>query len=341
MRKNFIILILVALVPFFMWAGVYVPKNSSSNDQIEFVVKKGEGAEEISNNLAERGIIRGGIFFRSYVYLKEMSGSLKAGKYSLSPSMNIPEIAEKMVEGDVIKKTFTVIEGWNLRNVAQRLEELKIVEKDEVFNYLGVPALDYSENPDLTKPKDFSDKFSFLSSKPENISLEGFLFPDTYEISEGEGLEEIIIKIFSNFDKKTEDIRGDFGEDEFFDILTMASIIEKEVRTKEDKGIVSGILWKRISLGMPLQVDATLSYILDKKSTKISIEETKVDSPYNAYKYRGLPLGPISNPGIESIEAAAFPTESSYLYYLSTPEGETIFSRTLQEHNAAKAKYLK
>jgi len=105
--------------------------------------------------------------------------------------------------------------------------------------------------------------------------------------------------------------------------------------------LVSGILWKRLENNMPLQVDATISYITGKKTTKISKEETQIDSPYNTYKYLGLPLGPICNPGLESIKAALYPEISQYWYYLSTPEGETIFSKTLEEHNVAKAKYLK
>jgi len=105
--------------------------------------------------------------------------------------------------------------------------------------------------------------------------------------------------------------------------------------------VVSGILWKRLKNNIPLQVDATISYITGKKTTEISIEETKIDSLYNTYKYKGLPLGPVCNPGLESIKAAIYPKNSEYWYYLSTPEGETIFSKTLEEHNIAKAKYLK
>jgi len=120
----------------------------------------------------------------------------------------------------------------------------------------------------------------------------------------------------------------------------MASLLEKEVKTKEEKELVSGILWKRIESGIPLQVDATIIYITDKKTNKVSYEETQINSFYNTYKYRGLPKGPISNPGLDSILAALYPKESDYWYYLSTPNGQTIFSHTLEEHNIAKAKYL-
>ena len=121
----------------------------------------------------------------------------------------------------------------------------------------------------------------------------------------------------------------------------MASLIEKEVQSTEDMQLVSGILWKRLKNDMPLQVDATVTYLTGKRSTGVSTEDTKIDSPYNTYLYRGLPLGPISNPGTESIEAALHPKTSSYWYYLSAPDGKTIFSTTYEQHVQAKQKYLK
>jgi len=122
----------------------------------------------------------------------------------------------------------------------------------------------------------------------------------------------------------------------------MASMIEKEVQTPEDKKMVSGILWKRITEGMPLQVDATVNYITGKHDKGVQIKDTVIDSPYNTYKYYGLPKGPISNPGMDSIQAAIYPQKSVYWYYLSaTKTGETIFSKTLEEHNLAISKYLK
>ena len=123
--------------------------------------------------------------------------------------------------------------------------------------------------------------------------------------------------------------------------MTIASLLEKEVQTLQDKKMVAGVLLNRLQVGMPLQVDATINYITKKQTTCISKEDTQIDSPYNTYRYAGLPLGPICNPGIESIKAAIYPDINSHWYYLSTSEGETIFSKTLEEHNIAKAKYLK
>ena len=204
----------------------------------------------------------------------------------------------------VLKTLITIIEGWNLKDIAKYLEKQGIVVRDGLA--------------------------------PE---LEGYLFPDTYEISPEDGIDEIIKIMLDNFDKKA----GLFSPE----VITMASLIEKEVRVLEDKKIVSGIFWKKINRGESLYSCATIAYILGRENW--TFEEMReeiasgkdIDSPYNTYKYQGLPLGPISNPGLESIMAAIYPKDSDYWYYLSTPEGKTIFSKTLEEHNIAKAKYLK
>ncbi len=216
------------------------------------------------------------------------------------------------------------------------------------MEYLEEKGLKKDEFLKLSK-KDFSDSFDFLKDKPKDLSLEGYIFPDTYYINKqnitNSGQLEYLIKIFlENFKKKlTSEMREEINRQEktIFKIIIMASMIEKEVKIPEDKKIVSGILWKRLENNIPLQVDATISYITGKKGINISIDDTKIDSPYNTYKYRGLPLGPISNPGLESIIAAIYPETSAFWYYLSTPDGTTIFSKTLEEHNIAKQKYLK
>lgn len=325
------VLFLILCSGFFVWQEVYVPKTPNSTESKIFSVVKGEGTKEISANLREQGFIKSATAFRLYTMTFGIAGKLQAGNYLLSPSMSMPEIAGKFASGDVVKETITIIEGWNLRDISFYLEEKGIAYGADFF-----VAADPFE--------DKSEDFDFLKSKPEGMSLEGFLFPDTYLIIKGETSQEIINKILKNFGQKlTPELREEIENQDktIFEIITMASLIEKEVRTLEDKKLVSGILWKRLESKMPLQVDATISYITQKKTTRISIEETKIDSPYNTYKYQGLPVGPISNPGLDSIVAALNPEGSQYWYYLSTPEGETIWSRTLEEHNEARAKYLK
>ncbi len=335
--------ILILIIGFFFLI-LFMPKSLTSEEETVFNVEKGEGSREIALNLEKEGLINWAPLFRLYVLMTGVSGELQAGKYLISSSMNISMIAAKFTEGDVMKEKITIIEGWNLREVGFYFENQGMFQAEELWELAGFPAIDYSKVSDLPKPKDFSQNFDFLKEKPKNVGLEGYLFPDTYEIREGATLEEIVEKMLSNFDKKlTSGLKTEIARQgkTIFEIITMASLIEKEVRNKEDKELVSGILWTRLNYGIPLQVDASISYITGIQTIKISKEDTQVDSAFNTYMYRGLPLGPICSPGLESITAAIYPKDSQYLYYLSTPEGETIFSRTLEEHNIAKAKYLK
>lgn len=340
-KYKFFIILFFVIVFLFGLVSFFLPKNSGKGEKIVFSIEKGDGSKEIALSLEKSGIIRWGPIFRVYVLITGKSKKMQAGDYEISQSMNVSQIAGKFFRGDVIKDKITIIEGWNLRNIKVYFEEKGILGEKGFWDLTGMPAMDYSDYE--TKPEDFSSEYNFLKDKPKNLSLEGYLFPDTYEINKGIDRGEVIKIILKNFGQKIvlykDEISG--SKKTIFEIITMASMIEKEVRTKEDKELVSGILWKRLKIGMPLQVDATVSYITGEKGVKISIEDTKMDSPYNTYKYNGLPLGPICNPGLESIKAAIYPKSSDYLYYLSTPEGETIFSRTLEEHNIAKAEYLK
>lgn len=324
-----IILVCFFVGVYFFWQGIYLPKNAKSSEQKIFTVEKGQGVKEISQNLEKEGIIKNRIFFRLYALYSRNFLNLQAGDYQLSSSMNIPQIVEKIVRGDVFKITLTFPEGFSLKDIEQKLREAGIDGELNLANY---------------RVGEFKNEFSFLKNVSEEMSLEGFLFPDTYHFLFGSDTIDIIKLMLNNFDKRfTPELREEIAlqKKSIFEIITIASLIEKEAKAKEDKELVSGILWKRLEIGMPLQADATIVYALGEKKDKISIEDTKIDSPYNTYKYKGLPKGPICNPGLESIKAAIYPKESDYLYYLSTPLGETLFSKTLEEHNIKKEKYLR
>ncbi|HDL74852.1 MAG TPA: endolytic transglycosylase MltG [bacterium] len=310
--------------------SIYIPKDSNSQNEKLFSIYKGQGGKEIAINLEKEDLIKNATLFRFYVLTVRNADNLQAGDYFLSSAMTIAEIAGKISSGDVAKVKVTIPEGFNLDKIDKRFKSKNewIIVPDSFKNELA---------------KDYKDKFEFLNNAPNNATLEGFLFPDTYHFSLRTDINEIALRILNNFNKKlTPDLREEINNQgkTVFQIITMASLIEKEVRTIEDKKLVSGVLWKRLENHIPLQVDATITYITGKESTKVSKKETQIDSPYNTYKYQGLPVGPISNPGIESIKAAIYPENNEYLYYLSTPKGETIFSKTLEEHNTAKAKYL-
>ncbi len=322
-----IIVTILLLVIFFICFEVYVPINPGANETIVFTVQKGWSDDEIAANLQSLGIIRSSYFFKFYAILSLKHSKLQAGEYNLSPRMSTYDIVDKMAQGDVIRDKVVILEGWSVNDIGKYLESKNICSQDYFI---------------ALAEKDYSDQFDFLADKPKNASLEGYLFPDTYEVAKGESCEDILTAMLSNFDQKlTPSIRTEIQNQKksIFDMVTMASLLEKEVRSLDDKKIVSGILWKRIGIGMPLQLDSTINYITDKGDASVKIKDTQIDSPYNTYKYKGLPRGPISNPGMDSIIAAVYPKKTNYWYYLT--DGKTIFSETLQQQNAAEVKYLK
>lgn len=331
MLKKIIILVLIITAAVFLyWQNLNTPVNSAGKEQL-FIVNKGETAQQVALNLKKENLIRSASYFEHYIKAGELI--VLAGEYSLSPKLTTKEITKLLAAGEVLsqEKTITLIEGWNIKDMAAYLQEKKVTPAASFISAAEKPLSAW--------------KFDWLSDAPKGADLEGYLFPDTYRIAKDATAEQIINKLLSNFDKKlTPTMRAEIKQQgkTVYEIITMASVIEKEVRTPEDMKIVSGIFWDRIKYGIALQSDATLSYILDDKVGGHTIEQTKIDSPYNTYKYRGLPPGPIANPGLNAITAAVYPGFTEYVYFLSDPAtGKTIYSKTLQEHNANKYKYLK
>ncbi len=311
---------------------------SSSNKNIEaklFTIDKGQTVKEIALNLKKDGLINDSYSFIFYAILSNKYSKMQAGEYLLSSQMSTSKIIDLFANGETAKEKLTIIEGWDLRDIATYFKDKNIATEEKVYTLTGTPT---------QKDETIKYNYGFLSDKPKSLSLEGYLFPDTYYIDKTDNLDSIINKMLTNFDNKlTPGLRAEIKNQKktVFEIVTMASIIEKEVRTLKDKKIVSGILWKRMNSGMRLQVDASILYAENKVGLKIYTKDTQVDSPYNTYKVDGLPLGPISNPGMDSIMAAIYPTKTDYLYYLSSPDGITHWARTLEEHNYNKNKYLK
>jgi UPF0755 protein len=312
---------------------------SGSNKEIEaklFTIEKGQTAKEIAFNLKKDNLIKDPYIFIFYAIISNKYRKIQAGEYLLSSQMETSKIISLLTNGETAKEKLTIIEGWDLRDIAQYLKNKNIASEEEFYAITGNPT---GESKSVN-----TNNYSLLSDKPSDLSLEGYLFPDTYYIDKTDDLESIVNKMLTNFGSKlTLDLKSEIKRQNktIFEIITMASIIEKEVKTPEDKKIVSGILWKRIDEGMRLQVDATVLYAMGEKNSKVYTKNTQIDSPYNTYRIDGLPLGPISNPGIDSIIAAIYPDKTDYYYYLSAPNGETIWAKTLQEHNNNKIKYLK
>lgn len=283
-------------------------------------IEKGDTLKQVALDFKEKNLIRSPFLFETIAWFLKTDKKIKAGEYFFEDGLTAFELMDRITEDSYKKELIkiTIPEGYNLRDIGFVFENLRMWQAEEVWEVTGLPAT-----------KD---------------SMEGFLFPDTYFVPAGINPSSMVQVMRDNFEKKVaEALKEKIEESErsLFEIITMASLIEKEAATEEDRKLISGILWKRLDAGMPLQVDAVFPYIIGKYSLQLTTEDLKIDSPYNTYLYKGLPLGPIANPGLESIITTLKPEESPYWYYLSDKEGNVYYSTTYQQHLIKKEKYLR
>jgi len=311
-----------------------------------FEVRKGETLAEVARDLDKEKIIRSSTAFNLLVRFFYGDQNIKAGLYYFERPLGLIEIANRLATGknDLGLNAIIIREGQNLRDIGFIFENKGIFQAEEIWEIAGFPAVDYEIAKDLSPLKDFSSHFSALSDKPSYVGLEGYLFPDTYFFPPSVSPEQVIRAMLENFENKlTLELRqtiNNLGKS-IFEVITIASIIEREASDPEDRKIISGILWKRAEAGMALQADATLNYLTGKKSSELTAEDLAIDSPYNTYKYSGLPLGPIANPGLDSIRAAIYPENSPYWYYLHDRDGQPHYAKTFEEHKENKLKFLR
>ncbi len=332
MRKSIIIpvvvILLIVLAALFFLASIYRPELGGA-EKVIFKVEKGENIKKVASRLEDAGIIGNKFFFEFYSYI---SGKRKivAGDHSLAKNMDIVEVIDELNSSKNLNKerSITIIEGWNISDIASYLEDQGVISSTD---FLQAVKLD-----------NWKDKYDFLSSA-KGDSLEGFLFPDTYRIFKDATADDIIKKMLDNFDHKFDaSMRSDVlsQNKSIFEIVTMASIIEKEAKFSQDRKMVSDIFWKRIDIGMALQSDATVNYITKAGDIRPHGKDLEVDSLYNTYKYRGLTPGPISNPGLSSISAALYPIKNDYYYFLTDKSGHAVFAKTFDGHKVNISKYL-
>jgi peptidoglycan lytic transglycosylase G len=305
------------------------PIDESSTESISFTIKKGTPIKEIGKNLEEKGLISSSFNFYLYTKFNSLGENLIAGRFLLSKSMNMKEIVTIISDPSQAEFIITIQEGLRIRDIDQKLVELELIEEgeflEEIRNFDGWEYYDFLDQETL----------SML-----DLPVEGYLYPDTYFLDPGDFQpHDLIYTAMDNFENKTAELLPEIKKHSIHEIITMASIIENEVFGLEDRKIVSGILWKRLESGWKLDADATLLYITDDR--KIDAADLKIDSPYNSRKFTGLPPGPISNPSLESIEAAMYPVATGNWFYLNTLDtGEVIYATSNEQHNANKAKYL-
>jgi UPF0755 protein len=319
----------LAAIAFSFWLGwtIVVPADLESKE-INFTVNKGEGVKEISARLADKGVIRSDYWFRTYVWAREWEGDFQTGEHILKEGMNIIRIARALVsaESRPVERQITTIEGWSNNDIGKYMEEQGIGTKKDFLR--------------LVAKTGWQTKYDFFDDKPLDVDIEGYLFPDTYRVYNDATQEDVVKKMLDNLDKKlTAEMRRDIKKKGMtvHEVLTLASIVELEVRGEKDRQHVADIFLKRLKSGMGLQADSTVNYVTGKSVASASAKDIKVDSPYNTYKYRGLPPGPISNPGMTAITAVIYPESNPYYYFLTTKSGRVLYARTFEEHIKNKA----
>jgi len=327
-------IIIIAAVCLYFYFRTEKPANTNFNLQT-FVIENGQGSKDIAEQLEKVGLIKNAKLLEIYAYLRNLSSKFMPGEYELRPNMTFKQIIALLTSNQSApEKTITVIEGWTNKETAAYLEKQGLVSQEDFSKTLH----------DLSQNKEFLGKYDFLTEQAAKVEFQGFLFPDTYRVYEKTTAQEIIEKMLDNFGQKLDaesraKIQGQ--KKTIFDIVVMASLLEKEAALDQDRRLIADIFWKRLTAGWDLESCATINYILGEPKVKLSFDDTRIPSPYNTYLHHGLPPGPIDSPGLSSIQAAIEPIGNNYCCFLSTPEGKLIFSRTVEEHNQNKQKYLK
>lgn len=327
----FLILAVSVLLAWFYYSYSVSTPISSDKTIINFIIEPGWGSARISHELKNAGIIRNAYVFQMYVWQKGVDSKLQDGEYFLSKNLSVKEISQILNRGTGATRetVLTLVEGWNNHDYADYLEKKGVLKKEDFFEV-------------VQKKAGWWDNYGFLIDKPSNLDLEGYLFPDTYRIFTDSSVSQIVQKMLDNFDAKlTPELRVEIKKQgkTIHDILTLASIIEKEVPGDKDRKIVADIFYKRLKAGIALQADSTVNYATGKSTPRASAADLQIESEYNTYKYRGLPPGPIANPSLGAILAAIYPDPNPYYYFLTTPSGEVIYNVDFDGHVADKNKY--
>lgn len=319
------------------WLQNQLAPAGDSDLPILITIPRGAASSEVANILYDAGLIRNSTVFRFWLRYHKLDSKLQAGDYLLSAHLSLSEIADKIIKGDVHRDTirFTIPEGLFLEDIAARLAKKGVVDQDKFLQLVS----------DVSRWQDYW----CVTEIPEGLELplEGYLFPDTYEIlAKTENREELIITIMlRQFDAVfTAEMRArakDLGMT-VHQLVTLASIVEKEAVAGKERPLIAGVFYNRLRINMPLQSCATVNYIIKDFSVRDISPYKKDPSPYNTYLYRGLPPGPIACPGRAALEAVIWPQESDYLYFVAKDDGsdEHYFARTFAQHlkNVEKAK---
>ncbi len=318
---SFVLLVVIAL------AGYdYLVTTPNKGGQIKtIIIKKGETLRKTADRLEKAGLIKSALMFEMEARRTGADEKIRAGEYRLDGRSSIRDVLQTLLSGRVVLYRVTIPEGFDVSQIAELLDAKKMVGKNVFLK--------------ITRNRTF-----LKQSGIEADTAEGYLFPETYLFSRNVTAKEVaqtMIKMFHQQISKIEGIKNLAGK-KLHELITLASLVEKESALPEERAVIASVYTNRLAKGMLLQCDPTVIYALPNFDGNIHKRDLDIDSPYNTYRYPGLPPGPIANPGLSSIKAALHPAKTNYLYFVAKKAGGAhYFSRTLKEHNNAVIKYQK
>lgn len=330
-----VLIIAILILILFVAGNFYLSSASKATDPentttVTIVVPEGSGASSIAVSLKENGLIGNTTVFKLQSKLKGNDGKYKAGSFLLSPSMSMEEMMAIIIAGNTDTTRFTIPEGYDIKKTIEALSNEGLINADAFQKEIEYGTFDYK----------------FLKDAPSGPDrLEGYLYPETYEIFTNATEIDIINKMLSQFDKVfTEQFYADAKalDMNINEVLTMASLIERETRVDSERKLVASVINNRISMGKKLEIDATVQYALGEQKKRLYYSDLEIDSPYNTYRINGLPPGPICSPSIESIYAALHPADTDYVYYVLKPsmDGSHAFSADYDQFLKDKDAYI-
>ena len=311
--------------------------DSENTQTVNVTIPSGYGTIQIGQQLEENSIISSADKFKLWSRIKGYDSQYKAGTYALSPSMDFQTIADIIVGGKVNTVNFTVPEGYTIYQTARVIADSGLGDYDTLVSLIEAADFDY----------DFLD-----GAQNNKNKLEGYLFPNTYTIDEGMSEEQIIKVMLDEFekqplkaitDKKLSSQHNASSGRSINEIITIASIIERECKVDEERKLVASVIYNRLEKGMPLQMCSTVQYVLGKQKEVLTYADTRIESPYNTYTNAGLPPGPICSPGLAAVQAALHPADTDYLYFVLSEklDGTSNFSSDYAQFERDKAAYDK
>lgn len=327
-------LIILAGAVFLAWflPSAYIGSPASTSVPIQ--IPENSTAGFVAELLSKKGIITSSFGYKIFSYLDSGARHPRAGDYAVFPGSSYRALARHFNSGPSRDEiTIRILEGASLQDINLELGKWGVTTRS-FMDLVG----DTKQGKTFSAP--LRQQFEFLKNLPANASLEGYLFPDTYRVWKDQLPLGFVLKQLQEFNKQTDGYIAEAAKQgrTLGDVVTLASIVEKEGRTLDEKKIIAGIFLNRLKLGMRLQSDATVNYVTNAGRARPSLADLEVNSLYNTYKHDGLPPGPICNPGKDSLEAALHPTSSDYYYYLHDDSGKVYYAKTIEEHKANRIK---